>query len=311
LARAGDAAEAGSVARARAKVAADVAQQVLEPGPWLAGTGDHLAAALFVESIGWSLRALDAQHAPARAQIEFEGPPRDQELGELIETHASALLEGSSASLELPRLRELALERKFEHTARPTQETQQVALLLSRVASQLLQRISPAQQAVDRLLAQRVLRTLALLASTVALVWGAARAREHLERRADLSADKPWTTSSSHQTVCHSPQRRCGGKNTYFFHTREEQDPFLQIDLLSAQRFSRVSVLNRRDCCQDRATPLVVEVSSDGANWREVSRTNQAFDEWQARFDPVTARWVRLRVARRSYLHLKDVRVLP
>jgi hypothetical protein len=141
-------------------------------------------------------------------------------------------------------------------------------------------------------------------------IWSAGVARDHLARRADLSAGKPWVASSEYGEVCHSPERRCTWLKSYFFHTREEQGPWLELDLLREQQISRVQVINRKDCCTERVAPLVLEVSSDRTHFREVMRKNEAFEEWQARFAPVRARWVRLRVARRSFLHLADVRVL-
>ena len=72
---------------------------------------------------------------------------------------------------------------------------------------------------------------------------------------------------------------------------------------------SRVRVLNRDDCCAERAIPLVVEVSLDRHGWHEVARRKDQFEDWTAKFSPVSARYVRLRVPRRSILHLKSVRI--
>jgi hypothetical protein len=72
-----------------------------------------------------------------------------------------------------------------------------------------------------------------------------------------------------------------------------------------------VRVTNRQDCCGERAIPLLVEVSTDRQRWTTVARREDAFGTWRAQFGKQTARWVRLRVDRRSYLHLYDVLVLP
>jgi hypothetical protein len=72
-----------------------------------------------------------------------------------------------------------------------------------------------------------------------------------------------------------------------------------------------VRVRNRRNCCSERAVPLVVEVSTDNEHWLEVTRNEQDFSEWKGSFAPVQARWVRLRVPRKTVLHLRRVRVLP
>jgi hypothetical protein len=57
--------------------------------------------------------------------------------------------------------------------------------------------------------------------------------------------------------------------------------------------------------------PLVVEVSNDRKKYREVARRTEVFDTWTPKFAPQRMRYVRLRVARRSMLHLDRVEVHP
>lgn len=288
----------------RARIATEVAEQVLAPGPWLSGRADHLAAALFVESIGWSLRALDALQGASSAAAM--GPPHAAELEQLLDS-SPRLLKTASLS-ELDQVRHVALERRFEAPGRPIEETERQARLLSRVARRLLNELSPAHDAVERVLRQRLLRCLAVVACLAAAAQGTALLRGQWERRADLAADKPWVASSSYETVCRSPQQHCSDRS-FFFHTKEQANPWLELDLLSEQQVSSVHVFNRRDCCRERALPLIIEVSTDRTQWREVMRKNESFGDWRARFTPTTARWIRLRVAQRSFLHLAEVRV--
>jgi hypothetical protein len=70
-------------------------------------------------------------------------------------------------------------------------------------------------------------------------------------------------------------------------------------------------VTNRDDCCLERAVPLVVEVSDDRKKWRTVARRADSFREWEGKFAPLKARYVRLRVDRHSILHLAKVSVRP
>jgi hypothetical protein len=70
-----------------------------------------------------------------------------------------------------------------------------------------------------------------------------------------------------------------------------------------------VIVKNRQDCCHERAVPLMVEVAVEKGHFTEVARREQAFDVWDARFTPHTARYLRLTVTRRSFLHLESVEV--
>jgi hypothetical protein len=73
------------------------------------------------------------------------------------------------------------------------------------------------------------------------------------------------------------------------------------------QRLSSVKVQNREDCCSDRAVPLLLEVSSDGKQWKQLARKNDVFTTWTAEFSSVEARWVRLRLARKGMLHLAGI----
>lgn len=120
-----------------------------------------------------------------------------------------------------------------------------------------------------------------------------------------------WTTSSSAFT-CHPSHHECGGGRTdIFFHTTNEANPWLRYDLGSAKTVSGLTIVNRQDSLQARAVPLVIEVGDDGTAFREVARQTTAFSTWEPRFEPVTARFVRLRVDGTSVLHLERVEVHP
>jgi hypothetical protein len=210
------------------------------------------------------------------------------------------------------RLRQQLVERDFERIAAQPEGVRATALELRSLAERLLQLAETPQSTIDRLLFQRAWRVTTLLGVAFGLLVASFFLRERLEARADLSRGKPWAASSAYERVCQSPERQCeAATRGYFFHTQEESSPWLELDLLRPQEFSAVRVYNRVDCCGERSVPLVVEVSTDHQHWREVSRKNEVFEQWKARFSPVTARWVRLRVAGRSMLHLSNLRVLP
>lgn len=127
----------------------------------------------------------------------------------------------------------------------------------------------------------------------------------------DLAHGKPWSASSK-LFDCHPDRIDCGGVRTsIFFHTAEQQDPWVSIDLGSPTAFSSLTVVNRRDAAKDRAVPLVAEVSDDQATWRQIARSDQEFSTWRPTFEKTTARYVRLRAARRTFLHLEAVKVHP
>ena len=81
----------------------------------------------------------------------------------------------------------------------------------------------------------------------------------------------------------------------------------MEFDLLTPQTIKRIDLTNRQDCCFDRTVPLVAEVSLDHAQWTEVGRRVEEFSQWSLKIPPRKARYVRLRIARPSTFHLKDV----
>jgi len=119
-----------------------------------------------------------------------------------------------------------------------------------------------------------------------------------------LTEGRPWRASST-LDVCKPQEHWCADAVTdIFFCTTDENDPWVEFDLGDRKTFSRLVVKNRSDCCPDRAVPLALEVSDDRTSWREVARRNDTFSTWRAEFPATRARYARLRVLRRSILHL-------
>ena len=122
----------------------------------------------------------------------------------------------------------------------------------------------------------------------------------------NVALGKPWTASSQSQGKPLSGTLTNSAKH-FFFHTSGQEQPWIEIDLGEPTRVSSLAVVNRDDCCQNRALPLVLEASSDHVTWRELARRTQIFDTWHASFDPAMARWVRLRASNVGVLHLKRI----
>ena len=70
-----------------------------------------------------------------------------------------------------------------------------------------------------------------------------------------------------------------------------------------------IDVSNRADCCQERAVPLIAEISMDRVHWKEVGRQTKEFTTWKAKFPRTDARYVRLRVPRQTYFGFADVSI--
>jgi hypothetical protein len=171
---------------------------------------------------------------------------------------------------------------------------------MRRFAESLAEEASARPKQVDLLLAQRWFRLL-LLGLVLALGVVGIRA---LLTRPDLAKGKPLWTSSRWPG--------CPGAlpcADLLFHTEEEQNPWVEIDLGSQQVIRRIEVSNRADCCADREVPLIAEISRAGMQWTEVGRRTTDFLSWTAKFPPATARYVRLRVPRRVMFHLRAIAV--
>ena len=100
------------------------------------------------------------------------------------------------------------------------------------------------------------------------------------------------------------------GDRGLFFHTAEEESPWVEIDLGEVREIDRVMVENRDDLAADRAVPLVVELGDPARHYHEVARRIEVFDHWTATFPKQQARYVRLIVPRKTLLHLKNVQAL-
>jgi hypothetical protein len=226
----------------------------------------------------------------------------------------SLMLRAAGSGDALAEVRTLAVERSFVDFARSSPAEQaRAADLLRRVARELLSEWERPEQEEEQSTYQRRLHlAVGLGILLLALEVGRTPIDTWLAERGDLARGKPWQTSSE-WARCVPAEHTCGGTSDtdILFHTREEQSPWFEVDLGKPLEFTKVYVRNREDCCQDRAVPLVVEVSSDRRHWKEVARRNGVFKTWTAKFSSQTARWVRLRVDAKTMFHLEIVRVFP
>lgn len=162
---------------------------------------------------------------------------------------------------------------------------------------------------------QAVLRTVRLITGVIvgmALVVAASALLPKATAKPNLLDGKPWRASSRFPGVCDPGKMDCGGARTsIFFHTNADASPWVEFDLGKPETFGSATVVNRHDCCAERAVPLLLEVSDDRSGWREVARRDETFSTWQVSFAPTTARYVRLRVDRQTFLHLTSVALFP
>jgi hypothetical protein len=282
-----------------AERALELADRALDPvDPLRSGSSVALSISLYREAAYWALLAQSEEYHGAT-------------LAEVFQVVPPALLESAAGSPERLTDVKLALvDRSFVETADLAADLAAADAGLARdfVHALIRFKLEPATR-VGRLLLQRAVRCIGFLLVLAGVVTGVVLGVERATRKPDLVPGKPWRASSSLET-CKPAEHYCASAHTdIFFHTLEEQEPWVEFDLGSPVSFSVVEVTNRSDCCPDRAIPLVVEVSNDQNTWREVARRKEAFSDWRAKFSPQKARYVRLRALRRTLLHLEKVSV--
>jgi hypothetical protein len=130
-----------------------------------------------------------------------------------------------------------------------------------------------------------------------------------LAKPRNVAVGKPVKISSSRGPTFPDGHELATGRPgfTYAAATNVEDSPNIVVDLLGEYKIDRVEVYNRADGWWDDCLPLVIEVSRDGTSYTELGRrdTHFGFDEpWVTPGGGKVARFVRARVARRSYLAL-------
>lgn len=280
----------------RARLASEFAGRMIDPAePLYDGSALPLSISLYREAAFWAVLARrDATELPT--------------LRDLLAGADDANSKLSDADRAL--VKEVLGEKTFVQTAdEPEDVLRRQALSCRTFVNDLIHSELAADRRVTRVLQQRWLRIAVAALALGAALFAATSGLQRAIRGPDLAAGKAWRVSSK-AFDCKPAEKSCGGASSaMFFHTQQDESPWVEIDLGKSTRFGRVEVENREDCCQERAVPLVIETRDDGTEFREVARTTEVFSDWAATFKPVTARYVRVRIDRREYLHLVRVSV--
>jgi len=277
----------------RAEAALELADRAVNPiDPLRAGPSLPLSLSLYREAAYWALAAQDPSATPRDLKEAFALAAPD------------VLVHSAGGEAGFAAVQAALLTKTFRETADDTVEQQKRDAHEAHAFVQHLvsEKLGP-ERRVGRTLVQRSVRcgflALFLIVGSVTLVTLIVAATTG----PDLAAGKPWHASSNNPGV---PK---ASDNEYLFHTNDEESPWFEVDLQTRTQFAKVEVTNRRDCCPERAAPAIIEVSDDQKTWKEVSRRSDSYSKWTAKFAPVTARYVRVRVPRRSTLHLASVAV--
>jgi hypothetical protein len=268
----------------QARLLAEVARRTRDPIDALPpGTAAAVCLVLWREAVYFTLSALDARDE------------RPLGLGQLWDAADAQLLrEAAGGEALVAAMRQLLVEHTaVDDLAEPPSAAQHAREFVE----SLLERVAAPEKTRIRRWLRRQRRPVFMLGTPLVLLAGWV-AWPH----PNLAAKAPYRLSSS--------ERPCKGLyscGNAFFHTTEEDSPWIEYDLGAPTVLQSIKVLNRSDCCQDRALPMVVELSSDHNQWEEVDRAVSPFATYRASLKGHTARYVRLRVARRSVLHLEAV----
>jgi hypothetical protein len=277
----------------RARAAEELAERALEPtDPLRTGSSLPLSLSLYREAAYWSLCA--QRDAPAEASLAEAFAATNPEV--------IAFAAGGAEQVEL--VESALLAKSFRESADdPPEQQRKDALVLRAFVRALINLQLGPERREGRALVQRWVRTGVGAALLLAVILTTIFVGQALARGPDLAKGKPWVASSILKGVPKAERRE------YLFHTQEEDSPWVQFDLGAPTTFSTVEVTNRQDCCPERAAPAVIEVSNDASNWKQVAQRKDSYSVWTARFAPTSARYVRVRVTRRSMLHLAAVTV--
>jgi hypothetical protein len=290
----------------RGFLALEVAKRTLDPPErFAAGPPDAVAWELSRQAVYWGLRA--------DRVLTTGTDDAGLTLAELSDAARPRLIAAAGGEAELGAINPALSGVTFvEQSELALDELGRSAHALNRFARALLLDLERPRVHLDRVWFQRLWRCGGLLALLLLLVFGAFKANGMLLESRDVARGKPWRTSSVYTatTSCPSPKQKCAESPFFFFHTLDDDRPWLEIDLQSKQRIVGAIIENREDCCADRAVPLVIQVSTDHKNWKEVARRTEIFGTWSPTFAPVSARWVRIMVMKKTSLHLHRASIL-
>jgi hypothetical protein len=291
----------------RAELARELAERARYPvEPFVHGDGEALACELYRQAVYWALLAQTPIEPASDGSLPFASL-WDRTDPDVLARAAS----GADAALAL---REALATRTFADFAELDRAARvALATRCARFTLELLTPLRTERRQVARIWRRRLLR---LGGVAFVLLGGAIVALRTVSwnhERRDLARRATWSASSDGgYGGCRAPEQTCPESAAFFFHTRNEHNPFIVFDLGRERSISQVSVDNRLDCCTDRARRLVLEVSKDQVRWKSVARQDEPFTTWKVEVVPrLRTRYVRLRVDGTSILHLSRVRILP
>ncbi len=157
---------------------------------------------------------------------------------------------------------------------------------------------------------RRLAKTGAVTALALALLAAGVTIVMRYIQKPNLALHRPVKVSSMMGSMNLNGEKLVDGDTTGIgFHTLYEDRPFATIDLGKPTTISKVVVHNRADCCTERAVPLQIEVSDDGASYHVIAVRREVFSRWMASDLHAKGRFVRLQLNATNFFHLAEVEV--
>lgn len=276
----------------RAAKTADAAEVLLANAP----DAEEAACTLLREAMLSAAQALlpDAPPVTAQAWAALESG-----------TSGPALLD------ELTSAERALVQRAFlgQPADGPALDTKQRLAALRRGVQILLVAGRRQLRPLARVRLARGLRWAAAVLLPVSLAAGIVALGMMAHRRSNLALGSPVTASSHHPKHPRVQGVVDGKRYGIGVHTADDLEPWVRIDLQAVHRIHQVVTYNSDHCCFENAVPLVISISTDGQDYREVARRERPFGVWAADFAPVEARYVKLTTQKKAYLHLSEVEV--
>jgi len=125
----------------------------------------------------------------------------------------------------------------------------------------------------------------------------------------NLALHRPVTMSSMFPWEGRDPSKLVDGdREKNGFHTNNDGQQWVVIDLGAVRKFDKVVVYNRSEY-PERAVPLRLEVSKDNQNYTLLRERKEIFDKWTAKGLHAEGRYLRLKNTPPNYFHLAEVEI--
>ena len=211
---------------------------------------------------------------------------------------------------EADQLKDALLQPQPERIAPLSAEQRecQVRLLLQ-VAGRMDAQLAPDVWRLARLRELGRFRIVVASLLGIALLGAGWMAATSALRGSNLALGRTVTISSSDRTYGGPTQKLVDDDlSDLGMHSEREAQPWARVDLGAVHDIHQVVIHNRLSCCQERAVPMVIEVSTDGKQYQQLGKRTATFSVW-ALNAIARARFVRVRVLKTTFLHINEIAV--